>query len=151
MVVKCIYWFTSRIYCPLMKHLLVWSKWLRMSNFVNKLPNQLPTKTPGESRSITNKCKIIYVPVDPTIIEPPISYHRFYTIKLPAEQKRAINPHGLNKLIQDGTGCAAKSITTSVRENLTIEVMDDQQRQWLKNICSIDDILCQINETTYLK
>ena len=27
---------------------------------------------------------------------------------------------------------------------------DDQQGQWLKNICSIDDIPCEINETTHL-
>ena len=71
-----------------------------MSNFVYKLPSQLPTKTPSESRSITKKHKIKYVPVDLTNTEPLI-YPRFYTIKLPAEQKRSTNPYRLNKLIQD--------------------------------------------------
>ena len=121
-----------------------------LSNFVYKLPSQLPTKTPGERRSITMKHKIKYVPVDLTNTEPPIPYPRFYTIKLPAEQKRSINPYRLNELIQDGTGCVAKSITTSGRENLNIEVTDDQQGLWLKITCSIDDIPCQINETTHL-
>ena len=120
-----------------------------LSNFVYKLPSRLTTKTPGDSRSITKKRKIKYVPVDLTNTEPLI-YPRFSTIKLPAEQKRSIIPYILNKLIQDGTGCAAKSINTSGRENLNIEVTDDQQDQWLKNICSIDDIPCQINETTHL-
>ena len=53
-----------------------------LSNFVYKLPSQLPTKTPGESRSMTKKLKIKYIPVDLTNTEPPISYPRFYTINL---------------------------------------------------------------------
>ena len=65
-----------------------------LSNFVHKLPSQLPTKTPGESRSIIKKRKIKYVPVDLTNTEPLI-YPRFYTIKLPAEQKQSINPYRL--------------------------------------------------------
>ena len=120
-----------------------------LSNFVCKLPSQLPPKTPGESRLITKKRKIKYVPDDVTNTEPLI-YPRFYTIKLPAEQKRSISPYRLNILVQDGTGCAAKSITTSGRKNLNIQVTNDQQGQWLKNISSIDDIPCQINETTHL-
>ena len=121
-----------------------------LSNFVYKLPSRLPTKTPGDSKSITKKHKIKYAPVDLTNIEPLISYHRFYTIKLPSEQKRAFNTYRLNKLIQDCTGCAAKPISTSDRENVSIDVRDDQQGHWLKNICSIDGIPCQINKTTYL-
>ena len=88
------------------------------------------------------KTKPIYKPFDFSTNES--EYTKYFSLSMPEQLIRTVNPYEIIEKIKETTGFTPKQVTGLNKTSFTIEVANQIQSENLKNVTSVEGVVCKI-------